>query len=72
MNPGVEIGNWITTNVGGLFGGILAVLGIIIVVKRKILFGVVLIIVGGLGAVLIYGGPEFAQKISDIVISWFN
>lgn len=71
-NPGVKFGNWVTTNVGGIFGGALAALGLFLVITRKILKGLGLMLIGGLAALLIYNGPEMSKIIADQVLVWFK
>lgn len=70
-NPGIQLGNWIQQNVAGLFVGVVAVLGIIVILKRQLMAGAMLLIFAGLAAVFIYGGSEFSQKIGDLIKSWF-
>lgn len=72
MNPGVELAQWLQVNIAALFSAILAVFGIIVLVKKKIIQGVILLIVGALGAIFVFNGIEFVQKLSSIVLSWFN
>lgn len=70
-DPGVALGNWLQRNVAGLFVGIVAIVAIFLFVKRQMMAAIIVIVFAGLAAVLIYGGAEFAQKIADIIKSWF-
>lgn len=71
-NPGVKFADWLTTNISAIFVAGIAVFGLIILVKRKIMQGIILMIIAAFGAVLVYSGSEFAQKIADIIVGWFS
>lgn len=71
INPGVAFGQWIQANVVGLFAALLAVFGLIVLLKRKVIAGITLLLVGGLGAILVFNGSDFAQKIADLIMSFF-
>lgn len=72
MNPGVNLANWIQTNVAALFAAALGILGLIVLAKRKIMAGVILLVIAGLGALFVFKGSDLAQKLSDIVMYWFK
>jgi len=70
-DPGVAFGNWIQRNTAGVFIGILAIVGVVLLLKRQLMVAVVVITFAGLAAVFIYAGSEFAQKIGDIIKGFF-
>lgn len=72
INPGVKFGQWIQTNISALFIAGLAIFGFMALVKRKVMHAIVLIIIGGMGAVLVYNGSDVAKNIADLVTSWFK
>lgn len=70
-NPGVKFAEWLTTNISAIFVAGIALFGLIILIKRKIMQGIILIFIAALGAVLVYSGSDFAQKIAKIIVGWF-
>lgn len=72
MNPLVNFSNWLMTGLQSLFVAGCAIYGIIILIQRKILKGIIFIIIAAMAAVLIFGGTTIPQKISTIISSWFN
>lgn len=72
VNPGVNIGNWIQTNVSGLFAGIIAIVGVVLFMKRQLMGALVMVIFVGLGSIFIYNGTQFAQTIGDTIMEWFK
>lgn len=72
MNPGINFANWLQQNVAALFSAALAVFGLIVLIKRKIMAGIILLIIAGFGALLVFNGSGFAQKIANLILSWFN
>lgn len=72
MNPGIQFSNWLMANLQALFVAGLAVFGLVILIKRKIMQGVILLIVAGVAGIFVFSGSEAAQKIADLVLSWFR
>lgn len=70
-NPGVELGNWIQTNVAGVFVGVLAVIGVIVLIKRQLMTALVILIFAGLGSLFVFGGKSFASQLQSIISAWF-
>lgn len=70
-DPGVDFGNWLQRNVQGIFIGIIAVIGIGLLLSRQFMKAVVTIVFAAIAAIFIFGGSDFAQKIGNIVKSWF-
>lgn len=70
-DPGVDLGNWIQRNVAGVFIGVLAVIGVILLIKRQLMMVIVVLLFAGLGSVFVFGGQGFAQKLQTIISAWF-
>lgn len=72
MNPGVEFSNWLMNNLQALFIAGLAILGLIVLLKRKVMQGVVLLVVAGVAGIFIFNGSEVAQKLANLALSWLK
>ena len=70
VNPGIKLGDWIRENVKGLLLGIVAILAIIILVKRSLMTGIIMLVFIGIAFALVYGGEEIGQKLGALVRSW--
>lgn len=71
INPGVKLGNWVQTNVAGLFVGGLAIIGLLLLVFRKLMLALMLLIFAGVAGAFIYSGSALAQKLQELILSWF-
>lgn len=63
---------WVINGVGSLFTAGLAVLGLYLFVKRKILMAIGSLVLAGFAAAFIFRGTTVAQKIGDWIVQLMN
>jgi hypothetical protein len=67
MNFFINLSNWVNQSVAAVFGAVLAVAGVYLFIKRKLLLAIAFLLGAGVSAAFIFSGTTIAQKLGD----WF-